>query len=252
MTTFKKYQGAWCVEGTTDQISEGAEVEVTKRNGSTTTVTVDQILYTAPAPSSYVLASIISDRPTMTTRERKEARADRLRDWADSREAKSETAYEKSKQLADMIPFGQPILVGHHSEGRARRDAERIHSGMAQSVEHSRKADDMRSRADEIERQLDRSIYSDDADAVEKLREKLADLEGQRERIKAYNASCRKGTPDLSLLDEKQRADLASTAKHSPYFIGDKGQFPDYALKNLGGNITRNRKRLAQLERRAS
>lgn len=252
MATFKKYQGDWCIEGTADQISEGVQVEVTKRNGSMTTVTVDQILYTAPASSSCVLASIISDRPATTTRERKEARADKLRDWADSRDAKATAAYERAKATADLIPFGQPILVGHHSEKRQRRDAERIHNGMSQSIEHGRKADDMRSRADEIDRQLDRSIYSDDTDAVEKLREKLADLEGQRDRIKAYNASCRKGSRDLTLLDEAQRESLLSTARHSPYFIGDKGEYPAYALKNLGGNIARNRKRLAQLERKAS
>jgi hypothetical protein len=34
-----------------------------------------------------------------------------------------------------MIPFGQPILVGHHSEGRARRDQGRIESGMRAGVE---------------------------------------------------------------------------------------------------------------------
>ena len=29
------------------------------------------------------------------------------------------------RQSCDMIPMGQPILVGHHSEGRHRRDLDR-------------------------------------------------------------------------------------------------------------------------------
>lgn len=33
-----------------------------------------------------------------------------------------------------MIPPGQPILVGHHSERRARRDAQRIENGMKRAV----------------------------------------------------------------------------------------------------------------------
>ena len=37
----------------------------------------------------------------------------------------------------------------------------------------------------------------------------------QRERYKAYNASCRKGAPDESLLDDSQRAELASGRKYA-------------------------------------
>jgi predicted RNA methylase len=36
--------------------------------------------------------------------------------------------------IADNIPLGQPILVGHHSEKRARRDAARIENGMRKAV----------------------------------------------------------------------------------------------------------------------
>jgi hypothetical protein len=38
------------------------------------------------------------------------------------------------ERLAAMIPPGQPILVGHHSERRARRDALRIENGMKRAV----------------------------------------------------------------------------------------------------------------------
>lgn len=183
-----------------------------------------------------------------TYRERREAKADRLREWADKRDAKASSAFGRADEIADMIPFGQPILIGHHSESRHRRDVDRIQSNTSKGVEHLNKRDDFRRRADGIEAQLDRSIYSDDDDAIDRLRDRLADLEAQRDRIKAYNASCRKGAPDLSLLDDKQRRDLAQTAKVAPYFVGDKGQFPGYALRNLAGNITRNRKRLAALE----
>jgi hypothetical protein len=40
-----------------------------------------------------------------------------------------------------VIPFGQPILVGHHSEKRHRRDLARIDSGMSKGFEEGRKAD---------------------------------------------------------------------------------------------------------------
>jgi hypothetical protein len=109
----------------------------------------------------------------MTYRDRRRARADRLRDWASKRHARSDAAFESARRLADAIPLGQPILVGHHSERRARRDAERIDHDMSKGVEHQRLADRMTSRAAEIERQADHAIYSDDADAIERLREPM-------------------------------------------------------------------------------
>jgi hypothetical protein len=187
----------------------------------------------------------------VTHRERREARAERLRGWADKREEKSDAAYKGAERIADAIPMGQPILVGHHSEGRHRRDIDRIHSGMRKGAEHAEKAKSMSSRADNIEAQLERSIYDDDPDAIEQLEARLVTLEGKRDRVKRYNASCRKGAPDLSILDERQRADLAGAERIGSVFIGKGGQFPAYVLSNLSGNIARNRKRLEALRRKA-
>lgn len=36
--------------------------------------------------------------------------------------------------ITENTPFGQPILIGHHSEKRARRDAQRIQDGMHRAV----------------------------------------------------------------------------------------------------------------------
>lgn len=189
-----------------------------------------------------------------TYRERREAKAERLREWADKREAKSAAAYAGTRQIADMIPLGQPVLVGHHSEGRHRRDLDRIDRGMRATVDNGRKADEFRSRADNIERAADQAIYSDDPDAIERLREKIAALEGQRDRIKAYNASCRKaaksgGVGDVALLDASEQADLATTIRVCPYQLRAGHALPAYKLSNLGGTITNARKRLAGLER---
>lgn len=188
----------------------------------------------------------------MTYRERREARAERLRDWAEIRDRKAGAAFDGAARIADGIPFGQPILVGHHSEKRARRDQDRIHNGMRDGIEHSRKADEMRSRADNIERAADHAIYSDDPDAPERLRERIADLEAQRDRIVAFNATVRKAgqvTADaLAMLDDKQRADLESIARYAPFQLRKGGAFPAYATSNMGGNIARLRERLSRLE----
>jgi hypothetical protein len=172
----------------------------------------------------------------MTRRERLERKAERLNEWADKRDAKASAAYEQSREIAERIPFGQPILVGHHSERGHRADIGRIDGAMR------------RSRAENIERAAKNAIYSDDPDAVEQLTAKIARLEARRERIKAYNRTCKAGQEhgDLSILAEPEARDLLSTMRAVPYQCKN-GRFPSYALTNLGGTIRTAQKRLAQL-----
>lgn len=66
--------------------------------------------------------------------ERAEERADRFEDYSESRASDADSARKAVSAIADNIPFGQPILVGHHSERHARKDAERIENGMRKAV----------------------------------------------------------------------------------------------------------------------
>jgi phospholipid N-methyltransferase/outer membrane murein-binding lipoprotein Lpp len=66
--------------------------------------------------------------------ERAEERADRFEEYSDKRMTDAENARQAVERITDGIPLGQPILVGHHSEKHARRDAERIESGMRKAV----------------------------------------------------------------------------------------------------------------------
>ncbi len=55
-----------------------------------------------------------------------DARVERLSDRAARRLAKSDAHYDAARQILEGIPCGQPILVDHHSAGRARADHKRI------------------------------------------------------------------------------------------------------------------------------
>lgn len=66
--------------------------------------------------------------------ERSEERAERFEDYSEKRAADSENARKGVAGIADNIPLGQPILVGHHSEKRARKDAQRIENGMRKTI----------------------------------------------------------------------------------------------------------------------
>jgi hypothetical protein len=66
--------------------------------------------------------------------ERAEQRAERFEDYRERRTDDAHRAHQAVTAIADNIPLGQPILVGHHSERHARRDAERIENGMRRAV----------------------------------------------------------------------------------------------------------------------
>jgi len=118
------------------------------------------------------------------------------------------------------IPFGQPILVGHHSEKRHRKAIERMQNQMDKCVEAHDKAEYYESKL----KSLDNSnvISSDDDKAIDKLKTKVAALEKQREEIKEHNKKARK---DKNL---------------QPY--------ASYVLTNLGANIRTTKARLEKLE----
>jgi protein-L-isoaspartate O-methyltransferase len=66
--------------------------------------------------------------------DRAEQRAERFEDYGERRSQDAERAKAAVDAIADNIPLGQPILVGHHSEKHARRDAEKIENGMRKAV----------------------------------------------------------------------------------------------------------------------
>lgn len=95
----------------------------------------------------------------------------------------------------------------------------------------------MDARAAEIERQAEHAIYSDDHDACDRLRERIATLEAQREQMKAKNAAFRVShKTELKALTSAYQRDLAMPHQ-------------GFELTNLSGNINRQKKRLAELER---
>lgn len=98
-----------------------------------------QELFVAPAWSPeredllVELCGEVGDEDTSLA-DRQAERAERFEDYSASRLEDAERAHKAVASIADGIPTGQPILVGHHSEKRARKDAEKIQAGMDRAV----------------------------------------------------------------------------------------------------------------------
>ena len=188
----------------------------------------------------------------MTRRERLESKVEKREQWAASRRAKADMEYEKADLSEEKtgIPFGQPILVGHHSEGRHRRMIDRAHRAMDRCAENNQMAKEHEHKAEGLRSQLANTIFSDDENAVEALEAKIEKLEKEREFNSSINKIVRKkprneSTPEklaeLAALGVKE-----STAKllFEPDYSGRCG-IPAYVNQNLGGRIKAARDRLA-------
>ena len=161
---------------------------------------------------------------------------------ADQARAESDAAYNKAKRIGDMIPLGQPILVGHHSEGRHRADIKRIRSGYSKAFEASEKAKHYERKANN--EQDSSVISSDDPEAVIKLKAKIAGEEAAHKKMVDANRLIRKGdNAGLVALLGQTMADEAM----KPDFCGRIG-FAAYQLSNSSGNLKRMKERLAVLE----
>lgn len=186
--------------------------------------------------------------------DKKQEKIERYTELAEKNRERSNTHYNNSKQISDMIPLGQPILVGHHSEGRHRRDIKRIDAGMRNSIACDKKADYYDQKVDNLENGT--TIFSDDPEAVTKLKEKIADAQKTQEIMKGANAIVRKilkkGTPfDLELLQALGK--LTGSKTPETLLEGDSCRrtgFPDYMLTNNNANISRMKKRVAELEKK--
>lgn len=188
--------------------------------------------------------------------DRVEARRERLEAQANKADAQSQSALNQGRSMFGAIPFGQPILVGHHSEGRDRRYRERAGNKMRQGFALMDRAAYYRSKAAAVGTG---GISSDDPEAVQKLKTKLAGLEESQAVMKAVNAEIRALTKVGNLTPAALVQQLSGKFNFSeeqaaqalaPDFMGRVG-FASYSLKNNNAEIRRVKLRIEQLERRA-
>jgi hypothetical protein len=172
-----------------------------------------------------------------------EARRARLLERAEKAQAEARAHFKRADAIASMIPFGQPILVGHHSEGRHRADLKRIRNGIGKGVEATKHAESLQQRAAAVGTA---GVSSDDPEAVAKLKTKLAKLEVDVARMKSANAALRRDDHEALVALGFTEAQIVKLRE--PDFAGRIG-FPRYVFTNTGAEIRRIRARIERLQR---
>lgn len=175
--------------------------------------------------------------------QKQEARRERLTAAAEAAAAESAARFAAADRIARVVD-GQPILIGHHSEGHARADARRIDNHMRKGIE----ADNQTKRLARAAQAVGTGgISSDDPDAVTKLRDELAQAEALQAKMVAVNKAIRSKDPRATLSGLGYSDEQITT-----YLTPDRWQgyigYPSYRLSNNNANIRRIKARIAELE----
>lgn len=179
--------------------------------------------------------------------ERQQARKERYEARAEKLRAEAQSLNRQASEMADAIPLGQPILVGHYSEKRDRRYRERIHDTFGRAYANEQKADYYEAKANAVG---SGGISSDDPKALEKLHAKLAELKTAQELMKKANVIIRSYPPNL-WMGELMKLGFTEEQAHSATHPvpGFKPGFERFALQNNNANIRRVAQRILSLEK---
>ena len=119
--------------------------------------------------------------------ERRKRRIERYKELSlKAQERSSQYSNSNANRILQIAP-GQPILVGHHSEKRHRKLIKKAQDDIRKSIEEDNKSNFYKERAENAENI--KVIYSDDPQAIIKLKEKLERLENEKASIKAREHS---------------------------------------------------------------
>lgn len=117
----------------------------------------------------------------MTVAERAEIKAERLEGIAHKRAAESNAYRSRASEISEQFAFGQPILVGHHSERRARKSQEKMHGADTKAAETWRAAEYWLYRAEGVERHA--NYKNNPRTRARRIKTLLADLRSLQRQV---------------------------------------------------------------------
>ena len=185
----------------------------------------------------------------MNSYEQKQAdRKARYEAKADSLATDSASTHARARELAGVIPLGQPVLIDHYSAKRDMSYRAKVQRTYEKSFALSDLAEHYKRKAEGVGTG---GISSDDPDALDKLRAEVAALEASQQRMKDANAVIRKhraaGEPaQIAALVALGNSEAAAREMLQPDYAGRVG-FAAYQLSNQNSNIRRIHDRIKTL-----
>lgn len=179
MNRFKKYcPNVWVAE-CDDECEKGEIIELETKYGKTVECEVYNLV--TEKDGKYYYSIVRLEEQTYAQR-----KAEKYRNSAASRTAKSDSYYEASNEGAEFLSLGEPIKVGHHSEKRHRALIDRNWNRMEKSVEYAEKAKEAESKAEYWENKAEEITLA--------MPESLEYFKDRLEKAVAYHQGLKYGT----------------------------------------------------------
>ena len=159
--------------------------------------------------------------------ERAEAKAGRLDNLAVKRGQESNSFFNAATKIAERFHGGQPILVGHHSERKARRDQEKMNAAMQKAAKAQDAVSYWNYRAEGVERHANRKGNANVR--ARRIKTLLAELR-DRQRDINHALICLKLWHKIDAITDAEKKDKTirhyagahlSTGAAAPYLRGD-------------------------------
>lgn len=190
-----------------------------------------QELFVAPkwTPEREDLATELAgeiEAEEMTLAERAAIKAERLEGLAHKRHNQANAFSRRAEELSQAFYMGQPILVGHHSERKARKTQERMHSAQSAAVKAEKAANYWLYRATGVE--CFANMKNDPRTRANRIKTLLAELRDLQRGINAAHGALaiwEKMTSDEQIRFALGNMDGRKTwAGYDLYWKVDKGE----------------------------
>jgi hypothetical protein len=177
------------------------------------------------------------------------ARVARLHARAAKLNAEGNSRWAAARKMAEVIPFGQPVHIGHYSERSDRNYRERIDNKRRVAYRMMKQAEETERRAAAAE--SNDAISSDNPDAIDLLRAKVEQAKAwHNTMVQANKLVMKKDRAALvELLTGKVKdAEVEAAKLLTPNCFGTYG-YEHFTLSNDSANTRRMEARIAQIER---
>jgi hypothetical protein len=164
--------------------------------------------------------------------ERAGLRAARADERAEKAETRSEQLYNNAKDMASVIPFGQPILVGHYSERRDRNYRARIDNKFRQSFQEQDKANYYEQKAETASETAAGAKYSNPRYLTNRIKECRKNIRIIERRLKG---KLYPNSPEKEISQENKNyynSRLVEETEKLDFFIGHMKKIdPEWTLE---------------------
>jgi len=181
MNTYAKFCANVFVAKCEEEYEKGDIIEVTTKYGKENECEVHNLICQKNGFYYYSITRVDG----FDAKERLRRKAEKYSQAAINAEARSEAYVSKSNEATKGIVFGQPILVGHHSESKHRNALEKSHRAMDNAVSEMKKAEEYSDKAESYKFRAEHTMNLSMPESLEYYTEELEKAKEYHEGLKS-------------------------------------------------------------------